>query len=106
MFHYHPEEGLSNHAFSDQEYKQSITAGFVFFEIVSPKELQYTYKISHAPFSHPFNRSFGDPVELVMSEPSCGCGFIKNFEEVEVSLGTMQIAFSYPKYTIKIFYKT
>ena len=90
MFHYHPEEGLSNHAFSDQEYKQSIAAGFVFFEIVSPKELQYTYKISHAPFSHPFNRTFGDPVELVMSDPSCGCGFIKNFEEVEVTDETIR----------------
>ena len=83
-FHYHPEESLSNHAFSENEYKHSIGSGYVFFEIVAPRELQYTYKISPAPFATPFNATFRDPIALVMAEPTCGCGFLRNFEDIEV----------------------
>jgi hypothetical protein len=83
-FHYHPLEGLSNHALSDSEYKYNVASTYVFFEIIEPKELQYTYKISPAPFALPFNATFRDPIPLVMSIPTCGCGFLNNFEEIEV----------------------
>jgi len=83
QFHYHPEESLSNHALSDHDYKYSMASGYTIFEIVAPKELQYTYKISPAPFALPFNSTFRDPIPLVMSDPSCGCGFLKNHEDVE-----------------------
>lgn len=90
QFHYHPEESLSNHALSDNEYKHSVASGYVIFEIVAPKELQYTYKISPAPFALPFNSTFRDPIPLVMSDPSCGCGFFKNFEDVEGNIVLIQ----------------
>jgi len=83
QFHYHPEESLSNHALSDHDYKYSVASGYVIFEIVAPKELQYTYKISPAPFALPFNSTFRDPIPLILSDPSCGCGFLKNSDDVE-----------------------
>ena len=87
-FHFHPEESLANHAFSDNEYKQSLASGYTFFEILMPEELQYTYKISPAPFALPFNATFRDPIALVMSDPPCGCSYLRNFEDVEVILFT------------------
>ena len=89
-FHYHPEESLSNHALSDHDYKYSVASGYVIFEIVAPKELQYTYKISPAPFALPFNSTFRDPIPLVLSDPSCGCGYLKNSDDVEVNLDISQ----------------
>ena len=85
-FHFHPEEGLSDHALSETEYKDNLGSGFAFFEILSPDELQYTYKISPAPFALPFNVTFRDPIALVMSEPPCGCGYLHNTDDVEVKL--------------------
>ena len=85
-FHFHPEESLANHAFSDNEYKQSLASGYTFFEILMPEELQYTYKISPAPFALPFNATFRDPIALVMSDPPCGCSYLRNFEEASTMI--------------------
>ena len=102
-FHYHPEESLSNHALSDHDYKYSVASGYVIFEIVAPKELQYTYKISPAPFALPFNSTFRDPIPLVLSDPSCGCGFLKNSDDVEVNFDISQFDILYMIYNLENF---
>ncbi len=44
------------HALTDEEYKFNIGEGYVFFEIVEPAELGYTYKINPAAFAPPWVR--------------------------------------------------
>ncbi len=43
-----------DHALTDEEYKFNIGEGYVFFEIVEPTELSYTYKVNPASFSPPW----------------------------------------------------
>ncbi len=45
---------LSDHALTENEYKYNMGDGYVFFEIISPEELSYTYKISPAAFTPPW----------------------------------------------------
>ena len=80
---------MADHALSDNQYTQNLASGSVFFEILVPEELQYTYKITPAAFSIPFNSTFRDPIALVMAEPTCGCGSLRNFEDIEVIIDLM-----------------
>ena len=34
-----------DHALTDQEYKQSISLDYTYFEITEPEEIAYTYKV-------------------------------------------------------------
>ena len=74
--------GQDGHALTDQEYRWNIGEGYVFFEILQPEELSYTYKLNPAAFSTPWNMSLSD-FELVLSQPSCACGAILNADEIE-----------------------
>lgn len=107
QFHFHPEESLASHALSENDYKQNIASGYVYFEILAPEELQYTYKISPAPFALPFNSTFRDPIALVMSEPTCGCGFLQNYEDIEVmdSFLANDLQTLTPNFLAKMFWK-
>jgi len=90
QFHFHTEANLADHALSDNQYTQNLASGSVFFEILVPEELQYTYKITPAAFSIPFNSTFRDPIALVMAEPTCGCGSLRNFEDIEGNIVLME----------------
>ena len=34
-----------SHALTDEEYRQSLGSGYIFFEITEPEELSFTYKV-------------------------------------------------------------
>lgn len=76
---------FSGHSLTDSEYKSSLQAdNHLFFEIIWPEELQFTYKVSPSQFSPAFNHSnVRSPTQLVLSDPKCGCGFIINQQDVE-----------------------
>lgn len=71
-----------NHALNDHDYKINMGEGYVFFEILKPEELSYTFKINPAAFSVPWNETYG-VIDLVLADPLCGCGALVNAEEVE-----------------------
>lgn len=64
----------------------------VFFEIIEPEELGYTYKIRPAKdFGAQFNETFsGYGIPLVPVEPPCGCGWPHNAEELEGSVALVE----------------
>jgi hypothetical protein len=45
---------FSDHALTENEYKYNMGEGYVFFEVVSPEELSYTYKVTPATFTPPW----------------------------------------------------
>ncbi|XP_078052921.1 PRADC1-like protein [Augochlora pura] len=57
----------------------------VFFEIIHPPELEYTYKLKPAKdFGVPFNASFlEEKIPLVPAEPPQGCQIAKNAKELK-----------------------
>lgn len=65
-----------------------IIGSDVFFEIIEPEELAYTYRIRPAKdFGAPLNETFsGHGIPLVPVEPACGCGWPHNAEELEGSV--------------------
>ncbi|KAJ9596477.1 hypothetical protein L9F63_012516 [Diploptera punctata] len=69
-----------------------IVASDVFFEIVEPEELGYTYRIRPAKdFGADFNETFyGQGIPLVPVEPACGCGWPENAEELEGSIALVE----------------
>ncbi|XP_059082989.1 PRADC1-like protein isoform X2 [Tigriopus californicus] len=73
---------LLDHAFNPKDYMINQAEGYVFFEIVEPEELSYTYKMNQAAFSTPWNNTFHG-IPLVPSDPACGCGSYFNAEDVE-----------------------
>lgn len=73
---------LSGHALSENEYKYNMGDGYIFFEIIKPEELSYTYKITPAAFSPPWNETHVG-ISLIPSDPSCGCGNFRNADEIE-----------------------
>ena len=64
--------------------------GYIFFEIIHPEELSYTYKLNPAQFSPKWNLTFGPEISLVLAEPPCGCGSLINQEEVEGKIVLME----------------
>ncbi|KDR22400.1 hypothetical protein L798_02492, partial [Zootermopsis nevadensis] len=64
----------------------------VFFEIIEPEELQYTYRIRPAKdFGAPFNKSFSAyGIPLVPVEPPYGCGWPNNAKELEGSVALVE----------------
>ena len=72
----------SDHALTDQEYKRNMGTGYVFFEIIRPEDLSYTYKLNPAAFSVPWNMTI-NTATLVLADPPCGCGALKNYEDIE-----------------------
>lgn len=62
----------------------------LFFEIVRPKELQYTYKIFLAAnFGVPFNTTLMN-VGLVPVDPIFGCGAVRNGLEIRDNVALIQ----------------
>ncbi|CAH1982012.1 unnamed protein product [Acanthoscelides obtectus] len=69
-----------------------IIHGDVFFEIVEPEELEYTYRLRPAKdFGAPFNASFHvKNVPLVPILPKFGCKPPDNGEEIEGNVAFVQ----------------
>ncbi|XP_049785610.1 PRADC1-like protein [Schistocerca cancellata] len=64
----------------------------IFFEVIEPEELAYTYKIRPAKdFGIPLNQSFaGQGVDLVLVYPATGCGWPSNAEEIEGNVALVE----------------
>ena len=75
-------EAPSDHALTDQEYKHNMGTGYVFFEIIHPEDLSFTYKINPAAFSLPWNMTLNERI-LVLADPPCGCGALRNYDDIE-----------------------
>lgn len=63
---------------TDSEYMASVAEGFALFEVLEPDELRFTFRLSPAAFSPPFNSSLPDPVALVPADPATGCSHLYN----------------------------
>jgi len=79
----------SDHALTDQEYKRNMGTGYVFFEILRPEDLSYTYKLNPAAFSVPWNMTTSTAT-LVLADPPCGCGALKNYEDIEGNIALIE----------------
>lgn len=64
---------------------QEIVGSDVFFEIIDPEELEYTYRIRPAKdFGAPFNSSFKvKNIALVPTIPADACSAIENADDIE-----------------------
>ena len=62
--------------------------GYVFFEVLEPDEISYTYKLNPAAFSPPWNESFGE-IKLVPGYPECGCSYLQNNDDIEGQIGNL-----------------
>ena len=94
-------------ALTDEEYRQSLGSGYIFFEITEPEQLSFTYKVetciekylrteyrmssqaNPAVFAPSWNVSHTG-IHLVPTEPPCGCGFIQNADQVEGKLALIE----------------
>ena len=63
--------------------------GYVFFEIIRPEDLSYTYKLNPAAFSVPWNMTTSTAT-LVLADPPCGCGALKNYEDIEGNIALIE----------------
>merc|ERR1712172_194008 len=63
--------------------------GYVFFEILRPEDLSYTYKLNPAAFSVPWNMTTSIAT-LVLADPPCGCGALKNYEDIEGNIAPIE----------------
>ena len=73
---------LTDHALTDNEYRYNMGDGYVFFEVLHPEDLSYTYKINPAAFSQPWNMSLTE-YKMILADPPCGCASFRNADEVE-----------------------
>lgn len=76
-------------ALTDEEYRVALGKDYVFFEITEPEQLAYTYKANPAVFAPSWNNSYNN-IQLVPSEPSCGCGHITNSDMIEGQIALIQ----------------
>ncbi|XP_059622601.1 PRADC1-like protein [Phlebotomus argentipes] len=78
----------------DSVTTQDIIAGDVFFEVLDPAELEYTYRLRPAKdFGAPFNASFHFPrIALVPVVPfdACSRSAIKNGEDLEGNVALVE----------------
>ncbi|EDW73712.1 uncharacterized protein Dwil_GK19546 [Drosophila willistoni] len=66
---------------------QDIIAGDVFFEIISPQDLEYTYRLRPAKdFGGSFTKHKLEGVPLVLTDPPGACQKIKNARDLEGSI--------------------
>ena len=54
------EDDLTSYVLTENEYKYNMGHGYVFFEVLEPEELSYTYKLNPAAFSVPWNKTYGE----------------------------------------------
>nr|CAD7452672.1 unnamed protein product [Timema tahoe] len=74
----------SGFAFAD------VIGGDIFFEIIEPQELEYTYRVRPAK---DFGVSFsfmGQGVPLVPVDPPCGCGWPHNADDLEGNIALVE----------------
>jgi len=71
---------LSNHL-TDAEYKETLR-DYIFFEIIQPEQLAFTYKANPSSFTPAWNTTLSG-ASLIVTDPPCGCGYIRNHEDIE-----------------------
>ncbi|KAJ3666275.1 hypothetical protein Zmor_001728 [Zophobas morio] len=86
------EGGPNNLHIHDGATTAEIIAGDIFFEIIEPVELEYTYRIRPAKdFGAPFNESFYiEHVPLVPIQPKFGCTTPNNIEDIEGNVALIE----------------
>lgn len=69
-----------------------IIGGDVFFEIVEPNELYYTYRLRPAKdFGAPFSDRFKfEEIPLVLTEPDLACSDIENWEDLRGNVALVE----------------
>ncbi|XP_030375372.1 PRADC1-like protein isoform X2 [Scaptodrosophila lebanonensis] len=68
---------------------QDIIAGDVFFEIIEPQDLEYTYRLRPAKdFGVAFSQKL-EGVPLVLADPPSACGKIRNARDLRGSIALM-----------------
>lgn len=68
---------------------QDIIAGDVFFEIISPQDLEYTYRLRPAKdFGVSFNQKL-EGVPMVLADPPEACQQLRNGREMHGSIALM-----------------
>jgi len=82
------QEKLSN-TLTDEEYRRSLGPDYIFFEILEPEQLSFTYKANPAVFAPSWNVSHSG-IPLVPTQPPSACGFIINYEKIEGKLALIQ----------------
>ena len=85
---------LADYSLTDNEYKYNMGNGYVFFEVLEPDEISYTYKLNPAAFSPPWNESFGGEIKLVPGYPECGCSYLQNNDDIEGQIGMSDSRFA------------
>jgi len=80
---------LNDPTLTDDEYRNSLGKDYIFFEITEPEELAYTYKANPAGFTPPWNTTYSG-IDLVPTEPACGCGYIRNHEQIEGKIALIE----------------
>jgi hypothetical protein len=84
--------GPNNLHVHDGATTAEIIAGDIFFEIIDPIELEYTYRIRPAKdFGAPFNESFYiKNVPLVPIQPKFGCTTPDNIDNIEGNVALIE----------------
>jgi len=76
-------------ALTDEEYRRSLGPDYIYFEILEPEQLSFTYKANPAVFAPAWNVSHSG-IPLVPTQPPSACGFIQNYESIEGRLALIQ----------------
>jgi len=76
-------------ALTDEEYRSSLGPDYIFFEILEPEQLSFTYKANPAVFAPSWTVSHSG-IPLVPTLPASGCGFIQNYQQIAGRLALIQ----------------
>ena len=94
-------------ALTDEEYRSSLGPDYIFFEILEPEQLSFTYKVwkvrdtavavtlyillqaNPAVFAPSWTVSHSG-IPLVPTLPASGCGFIQNYQQIAGRLALIQ----------------
>jgi len=92
IFITYTESGPNNLHIYDGTSTAEIIGGDIFFEIIDPLELEYTYRIRPAKdFGAPFNESFHiENVPLVPVQPIYCCDTPDNVEDIEGNVALIE----------------
>jgi hypothetical protein len=73
---------LSNSFDKLEKYKKENEYNDIFFEIISPEDISYTYRVRSAvSFGSSFEKTY-NKIQLVPTIPNDGCSTLSNFDEI------------------------
>ena len=74
-------DDLNSYVLTENEYKYNMGHGYIFFEVLEPEELSYTYKLNPAAFSVPWNETYGEK-NLVLGNKDLKKKIQTGFEQI------------------------